>query len=374
MDRKEETCRFHEELFEVRKRLRAMRSEIGTVVRGQEQMIDFLQLALHVGGHVKLHGIPGVGKTLAFDAFGHVAGLNFVKKQFVPDMYPADLIGRIDRSGLEYVFRPGRIRPRTVERPTNIFLADEVNRAPSGVFAAVLQAMQEFEMEVDEDGTTVPLSPVFMVCATMNPFDEAENYEVPVAAIWRFLFNIEMHNPSEKEVYTLARSARFGETDAERIERLKILSSLDDVLRVRDLMREWKLFCFDDYEAQLQEYTVERYLTKILTWFEEEHAQQFEAFGNRRDLEESVSARSVLRLVNAAWFRALQEPDVDFMFYPLAKHVRDILIPGLAHCIRIAPHVPNPEEKAIELLKECVHDLGANAPYWTPCPEEKLWL
>ncbi len=176
-----------------------LRTEIGARVIGQREMIDGLLMALVAGGHVLLEGVPGLAKTLAVKTLAEVLDAHFKRIQFTPDLLPADLIGTMiyrQQTG-EFVARKGPIF-------ANIILADEINRAPAKVQAALLEAMQERQVTIGD--TTYPLESPFFVLATQNPIEHEGTYPLPEAELDRFLLKVIVSYPdSEGELQILRR-------------------------------------------------------------------------------------------------------------------------------------------------------------------------
>ncbi|MDH3306742.1 MAG: AAA family ATPase, partial [Acidimicrobiia bacterium] len=158
---------------DIRERLHA---EVGKVVVGQPAVVDMLLVAVAVGGHVLLEGVPGTAKTLAAQAVARAFGVDFTRVQFTPDMLPSDLTGTVALRGGTIEFRPGPIF-------TNILLADEINRTPPKTQSALLEAMSESQVSVD--GTTHPLPSPFLVVATQNPIEYEGTYPLPEAQLDR---------------------------------------------------------------------------------------------------------------------------------------------------------------------------------------------
>src|SRR5580700_10899879 len=163
-------------------------NEIGRVVVGMEDVTQKLLIALLANGHVLLEGVPGVAKTTLSKTFAHILGCQYQRVQFTPDLLPSDVTGTsiLDRKTNEFVLRKGPIF-------CQILLADEINRAPAKTQSALLEAMQEYQVTIE--GTTLPLSPPFMVLATQNPVEQEGVYRLPEAQLDRFLLRIEMGYP-----------------------------------------------------------------------------------------------------------------------------------------------------------------------------------
>src|SRR5437588_10741150 len=182
-------------------RLRGLRdqtlAEVGRVVVGMEAVTHQLLVALLAGGHVLLEGVPGVAKTTLSKVFSRLLGCQYQRVQFTPDLLPSDVTGTsiFDRNANDFVLRKGPIF-------TQVLLADEINRAPAKTQAALLEAMQEYQVTVD--GQSLPLPLPFLVLATQNPVEQEGVYRLPEAQLDRFLIRIEMGYPGyDHEVHLL---------------------------------------------------------------------------------------------------------------------------------------------------------------------------
>jgi len=180
-------------------------------VLGQRHAAESLVAAYVAGGHVLLHGIPGVGKTLLARAFASALGVEFHRIQFTPDLMPTDVIGT-------NVFEQSTGTFRLVRGPvfTQILMADEVNRTPPKTQSALLEAMQEHQVTID--GVTHALAPDFFVIATQNPIEFEGTYPLPEAQLDRFLVRIEMGLPeksAELEIYRKAVAGSLAGWDAD---------------------------------------------------------------------------------------------------------------------------------------------------------------
>jgi len=185
-------------------------AEVRKVVVGQEATLDALLLAVSVGGHVLLEGVPGVAKTLLASALARALGVDFRRAQFTPDMLPSDLTGTLTLRAGELGFRPGPVF-------TNVLLADEINRTPPKTQAALLEAMQEGQVTVD--GESHPLPDPFLVVATQNPIEYEGTYPLPEAQLDRFLMKVDVGYPDEAGEFAMLGLAHRGTAP----------STLDDV-------------------------------------------------------------------------------------------------------------------------------------------------
>jgi len=176
---------------------------VGNVVMGQHEALDALLVALAVGGHVLLEGVPGTAKTLLASTFARALGLDFRRAQFTPDLLPSDLTGTMTLRDRELVFRPGPVF-------TNVLLADEINRTPPKTQAALLEAMQEGQVTIDGEGHVLPQP--FLVMATQNPIEYEGTYPLPEAQLDRFLVKVLVGYPSVEDERALLALDRNGLT------------------------------------------------------------------------------------------------------------------------------------------------------------------
>ncbi|HEX9582515.1 MAG TPA: MoxR family ATPase [Gemmatimonadales bacterium] len=170
--------------------------EVEKRVVGQEAMIERLLVGLLCGGHILLEGVPGLAKTLAVRTLADTIRTSFSRIQFTPDLLPADIIGT-----LVFDQRTGEFRAKRGPLFANIVLADEVNRAPAKVQAALLEAMQERQVTIG--GETHMLAEPFLVLATQNPIEHEGTYPLPEAQLDRFMLKVRVDYPSrdqEKEI------------------------------------------------------------------------------------------------------------------------------------------------------------------------------
>ncbi len=173
-----------------------LRQQVASRILGQERVVDELLMALMAGGHVLLVGVPGLAKTLLIRSVAEAMRLDFRRVQFTPDLVPSDITGT---EIMEENLATGAREFRFVRGPifANIVLADEINRTPPRTQAALLEAMQEHS--VTAAGVTMPLPEPFFVLATQNPIEQEGTYPLPEAQLDRFLFDIRIGYPSERD-------------------------------------------------------------------------------------------------------------------------------------------------------------------------------
>jgi MoxR-like ATPase len=175
-------------------------SEIGKAVIGQREMLSRLLVGLLADGHILLEGVPGLAKTTAIKSLAQALTTKFQRIQFTPDLLPADLIGT-----MIYVPSEGSFRTRKGPIFANFILADEINRAPSKVQSALLEAMQERQVTIGDE--TFPLEGLFLVMATQNPIEQEGTYPLPEAQVDRFMLKVKISYPKsseEREVLDMA--------------------------------------------------------------------------------------------------------------------------------------------------------------------------
>lgn len=199
---------------------------ISRQVVGQKLLIDRLLMGLIADGHVLLEGLPGLAKTTAVKAVGGATSLNVSRIQFTPDLLPADVTGTqvYDPKSLSFLVKKGPIF-------ANIVLADEINRAPAKVQAALLEAMQERQVTIGEQ--TFALDQPFLVLATQNPLEQEGTYALPEAQVDRFLFKVKVgYSTLQEEVEIVARHATGTS------EKVQPVWAKDDILKLRALARK----------------------------------------------------------------------------------------------------------------------------------------
>ncbi len=166
--------------------------EVSRVLVGQEPMVSRLLIGMLTGGHVLLEGVPGLAKTLTVRSLAQAIHTGFSRIQFTPDMLPADVIGT-------EVFNPKEATYSVKKGPifSNLILADEINRAPAKVQAALLEAMQERQVTIG--GESYSMAEPFLVMATQNPIEQEGTYPLPEAQVDRFMMKVLVNYPSRDE-------------------------------------------------------------------------------------------------------------------------------------------------------------------------------
>ena len=202
-----------------------LQNEVARVLVGQEHMLSRLLIGLLTGGHVLLEGLPGLAKTLTIRSLAQAIDTGFSRIQFTPDMLPADVIGTEIFNPREstYVVRKGPIF-------SNLILADEINRAPAKVQAALLEAMQERQGTIGLE--SFPLEEPFLVLATQNPIEQEGTYPLPEAQVDRFMLKVVVPYPTKEEERKVVDRMASGQP----IPEIRSVASPQDVLAARQIV------------------------------------------------------------------------------------------------------------------------------------------
>ncbi len=258
-----------------------LKQEIAKAVLGQEAVIDQLLVALLADGHVLLEGMPGLAKTLLINSLGSALGVDGDRVQFTPDLLPSDVVGTM-------IFQPQTGEFSVHKGPVfaNLVLADEINRSPSKVQSALLEAMQEKQVTIG--GDTHPLPKPFFVMATQNPVEQEGTYPLPEAQLDRFLFKLLVDYPTEADEETMID--RWGQVTAK--PKLVAVSSGEELLALRK-----------EVDAIHVSRSVKRYILKLVRRTRE--LAQPTTNGEPQLLSFGASPRACLALFQASRAKAL---------------------------------------------------------------------
>ena len=203
----------------------SLKSEIGKVIIGQEEAVNFTLLSVFCGGHSLLIGVPGLAKTLLVNTVSNALGLNFKRIQFTPDLMPSDILGsEILDQNRQFKFIKGPIF-------SNIILADEINRTPPKTQAALLEAMQERSVTVS--GNHYKLELPFFVLATQNPIEQEGTDPLPEAQLDRFMFSINLEYPTFKEEVQVVKA-----TTSSIQQTVDAIFSGEEIVAIQKLIRK----------------------------------------------------------------------------------------------------------------------------------------
>ena len=200
-------------------------TEVGQVLVGQEGMVSRLLIGLLTGGHVLLEGVPGLAKTLAVRSLAQAIHTGFSRIQFTPDMLPANVVGT-------EIFNPKEATYSVKRGPifSNLILADEINRAPAKVQAALLEAMQERQATIGKE--TYRFEEPFLVLATQNPIEQEGTYPLPEAQVDRFMLKVLVKYPSRDDERKIVDRMAGGKP----IPEIQRVASPDEILEARQVV------------------------------------------------------------------------------------------------------------------------------------------
>ncbi len=275
--------------------LNAILDEISKVIVGQEKVLRLLLAAILARGHCIVMGVPGLAKTAMVKALAATLDLKFRRIQFTPDLMPADITGTNvivddERGGRSFRFMQGPIF-------ANIILADEINRTPPKTQAALLEAMQEYQVTVGQETYRLP-SP-FFVMATQNPIEQEGTYELPEAQLDRFMFLAHVDYPSFSEEEKI-----LAETTRHRRPRPKNVLSVTGIVNIQDLVRRVAVSNYAvSYVAKLtrssrpKDEMAPRFVRELVEWGGGPRAGQYLIWGAKAmaamDGRASVSIRDI---------------------------------------------------------------------------------
>ena len=214
-------------------------AEVGRVIVGQKMMVERLLIGLLADGHVLMEGVPGLAKTLTVKTLAEAIDTKFRRLQFTPDLLPADLIGTL-------IYDPKDQEFKTKKGPlfSNIILADEINRSPAKVQAALLEAMQERTVTIGEN--TVPLDDPFLVLATQNPIEQEGTYPLPEAQVDRFMLKLSVEYPTGDEELQIMRRMSAG-----------VSAKVNPVVSPEEIVRARKATEMIYMDSQVERYIVD---------------------------------------------------------------------------------------------------------------------
>jgi MoxR-like ATPase len=288
------------------KKYSAIKKEIAKVIVGQDQIVDELLIALLAKGHCLLIGVPGLAKTLLISTLAKVLDLDFSRIQFTPDLMPSDITGseileqNISTGGKEFRFIKGPIF-------ANIILADEINRTPPKTQAALLEAMQEHS--VTAANTTYTLCEPFFVLATQNPIEQEGTYPLPEAQLDRFMMNLWLDYPSQKEEVDIVKTTTGGS-----------VAQLSKILSATELVTYQNLARFVPVADNVIEYAVRLVgSTRPSSNTASDYVKKYVSYG--------AGPRASQYLVLGAKVRAL----LNGRFTPAQEDIRAMAIPVLRH-------------------------------------------
>ncbi len=295
-------------------------SEIHKKIIWQENLIRDIIISLFSGWHILIEGVPGVAKTLTADTLSKTLNMDFSRIQFTPDLLPSDLIGT-------EIYSPNSQEFKTKKWPifTNFLLADEINRAPSKVQSALLEAMAEKQVTIWE--TSFKIQEPFIVLATQNPIEQSGTYKLPEAELDRFMMKSYVWYPSKQDEITILKNI-------ENIEN----SKTKKILSKREL---------DNIKKEIQKLHVSEniidYITNIIT----------QTRNNHKYLSYWVSPRWSIALLKASKTLAFLNSR-DFV---TPEDIKEMAIPTLAHRLVLNYEAIADEIKPEEIIKDVLENV-----------------
>jgi MoxR-like ATPase len=291
-------------------------------VVGQDDAVRLCALAVAVGGHVLLEGVPGTAKTLLAKTIARILKVAYARIQFTPDLMPADIVGTAvyDLQAREFRVRRGPVF-------TNVLLADEINRAPAKVQSALLEAMEE--RGVSLEGEQVPLPDPFLVLATQNPVEYEGTYPLPEAQQDRFLFKVVLDYPTpEAELEVLGRWNSGVEL------RDPVAAGVQPVLNAKAVADARK-----EIEAVLVDQEIQRYIIELAV-----------ATRNAGELALGASTRGEVLLLRAAKGAAA----FDGRDFVTPDDVKGLLGPTFRHRLIVRPEAEVAGQTADSVLQAVI--------------------
>jgi MoxR-like ATPase len=260
--------------------IKKLKTEIQKVIIGQEDLVDHLLIGLIAGGHILVESVPGLAKTTAINTVSKALGIQFKRIQFTPDLLPSDLTGA-------QIYNPktGEFSVKKGPIFTNLLLADEINRAPAKVQAALLEVMAERQVTIADE--SFKLDQPFLVMATQNPVEQEGTYQLPEAQLDRFMLKTVLdYNTLEEELEVVKRVAISGFEQVEQVA---------DIADIADIRQQFEKIHVDD--------AVQNYMLKII--FATRYPQDYGLDSIKHYIEFGASPRASIDLYKASCAKAL---------------------------------------------------------------------
>ncbi len=291
------------DLSQLQEAVGKIKTELGKVIIGQQDMIELLILSILANGHSLIEGVPGVAKTVTAKLLAKTMNVDFSRIQFTPDLMPSDILGTsvFNVKTTEFEFKKGPLF-------SNIILIDEINRAPAKTQAALFEAMAERQITID--GQEFEMQPPFLVFATQNPVEQEGTYRLPEAQLDRFLFKINVNYPSlEEEVAILESKHQQKSVDVEGL--------ISAVLSAKQIA---------DYQKTIKEIIVEDNLLRYI-------ATIVDSTRTNANLYLGASPRASIAIMDAS--KALAAIKGRDFITP--EDIKKVAAPILAHRIILTP-------------------------------------
>ena len=305
-----------------------LKQEINKAIIGQEYMVDRLLIGLLGNGHVLLEGVPGLAKTLAINTLSQAVHGSFSRIQFTPDLLPADVVGTMiyNIKDNEFSIKKGPIF-------ANFVLADEINRAPSKVQSALLEAMQEKQVTIGDE--TFKLDKPFLVMATQNPVDQEGTYPLPEAQVDRFMLKAVIDYPKMEDERLVIRQNLKG-----AYEKVNQVVSIEQILRAQEAVRE----------VYMDE-KIEKYILDIV--FATRYPEKYKLESLKPLISFGASPRGSINLATAAKCYAF----IKRRGYVIPEDVRAVVYDVLRHRIGITYEAEAENVTTEDIISKIVNEI-----------------
>ncbi len=304
-------------------KIRALQKSVGRVIKGKSEVVDLAVVALLARGHLLIEDVPGVGKTTLAHALARSFDCSFQRIQFTTDLLPSDLTGvsiynQVERT---FEFRKGPLF-------ANVVLADEINRTTPKTQSALLEAMSEGKVTVEDQ--TYPLAQPFIVIATQNPIEHHGTFPLPESQLDRFLMRIQMGYPSREDEKEILRSNITYDT----ADQLTPVVLAEEVIEIQEYVRE----------VTFQDILLEYLMALVQATRESEL------------LSLGISPRGAMALYRAAQARAFLRGRT----YCIPDDVKQLAIPVFSHRVIVSPKYSSPlpkREEAESIIRSLVEEV-----------------
>lgn len=300
-----------------------IKSELGKVIIGQQDMIELLIISILADGHSLIEGVPGVAKTVTAKLLAKTMNVDFSRIQFTPDLMPSDILGTsiFNVKTSEFEFKKGPLF-------SNIILIDEINRAPAKTQAALFEAMAE--RQITMDGIEYGMQPPFLVFATQNPIEQEGTYRLPEAQLDRFLFKINVYYPSQEEEIQILESKHGQKTKVEE----DLVSTLLSAAEIAE------------YQNTIRSIIVEKNLLKYI-------ASIVDNTRSNANLYLGASPRASISIMEAS--KALAA--INGRDFVTPEDIKKVAAPVLAHRIMLTPEREMEGLTAEQVVKQIVDSI-----------------
>lgn len=310
-------------------KIKKIKTELAKKIVWQENLIDSLLIWLFAKGHILVEWVPGLAKTLTVDSLSKTLDLGFNRVQFTPDLLPSDLIG-----SEIYNTKTNNFEIKKWPIFNNFILADEINRAPSKVQSALLEAMAEKHITIWND--TFFLDSPFIVMATQNPIEQAGTYKLPEAQLDRFMLKVNVSYPNSSEEKTMYK--KILTMDSQNIE--KVMTK-KEIFEVQDLVS--KIFISD---------SIIEYVTNIVD--ATRNPENYNISNLKKYINFWVSPRAWLALLSASRVIAL----MNNRSFVIPEDIKSIAVSCLSHRIVLSYEAMADDITEQEVIKKIIDNIN----------------